>query len=104
MVPISDGTATGDLGLVSGINSSGCDLGGMSFDYIGENQWIDRIGPAPASVSILSNTSPAFDIAVFRDSGGYRTVGASFELASTLVTGKLTTLKAHPFSLSPRRF
>ncbi len=81
IIPISDGNSTGDLAIVQGIQAVGCDLSALSFDYIGENQWIDRIAPAVGSGTVLTNSSPPFDVAIFRDSGSFQTLGASFELA-----------------------
>lgn len=78
---VSDGGQSGDLSQVSGVPAFGCDLSTLTFDYIGEDQWIDHLAPQPGSETVLRNLSPLFDVAVHRDSGNFATIGASFELA-----------------------
>jgi len=81
IVPLSDGSSQGELSSIVGGSGSGCDLSDLAYSYVGENQWIDRIAPALGSSGVLANVAPSFQVMVFRDSGGYRTAGASFELA-----------------------
>ena len=77
---LSDGASVDSLGQIDGLNSAGCDLSGISFNYIGENTWVDRLSAAVGSEVVQSNQTPAIDISVFRDSGGYITFGSSFEI------------------------
>ncbi|MDE0961313.1 MAG: S8 family serine peptidase, partial [Planctomycetota bacterium] len=77
---LSDGASVDTLDQIDGINAVGCDLSGLSFSYTGEDTWVDRLAPAVGSEVVQSNLTPAYDIAVFRDSGGYITFGSSFEI------------------------
>ena len=52
----------------------------MSFNYAGENAWIDHISPTGTGFLIFYDTNNAYDCAVANDAGTYRTVGSSFEL------------------------
>ena len=81
----SDGT--GDLYNVSGV--SGTFTENMSFDYNGENSWIDHIDPASGNAfAILYNPSQSYNCGVANvgNYGGteYRTVGLSFELSGLI--------------------
>ena len=76
---LSDGASVDNLGQIDGLNSAGCDLSGISFSYIGENTWVDRLSAAVGSAVVQSNQTPAFDISVFRNSGGFITFGSAFE-------------------------
>ena len=84
---LSDGTA--DLSTVAGAAGAGCDISGSTWSYGGENNWIDRLGTSGGSTVALSNPTVGYDIGIFNDAGGYRTFGASFELAG-LVDGAST--------------
>lgn len=81
IVPLSDGSSMGELTDISGAAGTTCDLSALAYDYVGENQWIDRIAPATGSEGVLSNVAPSFQVMVFRDAGPYCTTGASFEIA-----------------------
>ena len=72
---ISDGLA--DLSTVSGISGTFTD--GLSFNYSGENYWIDRLGALSSAKVIFENTSPSYYNAVAFDGGSYKTIGTSFE-------------------------
>jgi hypothetical protein len=78
--PVSDGT--GDLGTVQGI--PGTFTEGLTYTYVGENSWIDRLMPVGNGFSVLQNLSPPYfcGIANVDTVQGleYRTVGTSFEL------------------------
>jgi len=68
---------SGDLGTLSG--QSAAFTTGMSFNYSGENSYIDHIDPSGTSFSLFHNQSPDYSCAVAYDEGTYRTIGASFE-------------------------
>ncbi|MCD6382265.1 MAG: hypothetical protein J7L74_01440, partial [Candidatus Hydrothermae bacterium] len=84
ITPTADGTS--DLQKVAGMNGTFTE--GDTFDYSGENNYIDHLGPDPASNSfvIFSNPQISYNVAIANidtsESGlEYRTVGLSFELA-----------------------
>jgi len=83
---LSDGASTDNLGTVDGVFSPGCDLSSLSFDYAGENTWVDRISAAAGSGVVQSNQAPAYDVAVFRDSGTFYTFGSSYEIGGLTET------------------
>jgi PKD repeat protein/uncharacterized protein (DUF2141 family) len=70
----SDGS--GDLGTINGV--SGTFTEGMSYNYSGENNYIDHLEATEGEV-ILNNISPAYGTAVAYDAGTYKTIGASHE-------------------------
>ncbi len=71
----SDGS--GDLGTVNGV--SGTITEGMSFNYTGDNNWIDHLEATGNAQVIFNNSSPAYGCGISNDPGGYKTVGVSFE-------------------------
>jgi hypothetical protein len=71
----SDGS--GDMGTVVG--KSGTFTQGMSFNYAGENSWMDRLGATSPAFVILENVSPSYGTAVAYDEGTYKTIGTSHE-------------------------
>jgi hypothetical protein len=73
--PISDGSS--DMGTVLG--QAGSFTEGMSFSYVGENSYMDRISNITPAQLIFSNQSPSYGCAVAYDAGGYKTIGTSFE-------------------------
>ena len=77
VIAVADGT--GDLGTVLGSGQTSCDLSSMSFSYSGENAWIDHLLPEVGATTILSNASPAYNVAIFNESPGHSTIGASLE-------------------------
>lgn len=85
---ISDGTA--DMGTVTG--KTGTFTEGMSFSYVGENNWMDRIGAISPAFLILENTSPAYGTGVAHDAGTYKTIGTSHEF-SGLAEGTFPSTK-----------
>jgi len=72
---VSDGS--GDLGTILG--QTGTFTEGMSFNYFGDNSWIDRISNINPAQLIFKNQSPEYGCAVAYDAGTYKTIGASFE-------------------------
>ncbi|MCF8369567.1 MAG: T9SS type A sorting domain-containing protein [Bacteroidales bacterium] len=73
--PTSDGSS--DLGTVMGL--TGTFTEGMSFNYSGDNSWIDHIEPAGSAVMIFENQSPGYGTAVANDAGSYKTIASSHE-------------------------
>jgi len=72
---IADGS--GDLGTINGVNGTFTE--GMSFNYFGDNNWIDHLEATGSAELIFNNQSPAYGCAVAHDAGTYKTIGASFE-------------------------
>ncbi|RTZ89418.1 MAG: hypothetical protein DSY92_08920, partial [Planctomycetota bacterium] len=77
---LSDGASIDDLGQVIGATANGCDLSGLSFAYIGENSWVDRLSANAGAFVVQSNQTPVYDVSVFQSAGGFFTFGSSFEL------------------------
>ena len=71
------GDGSADLGTING--QSGTFTDGMSFNYSGDNSWVDRIEPISPAVKIFQNQSPAYGTGVAHDEGSYRTIGCSHE-------------------------
>lgn len=71
----SDGS--GDLGTIVG--QSGTFTEGMSFQYSGDNNWVDQISAIGDGQLIFENQSPSYGNAVSNDAGNYKTIGSSFE-------------------------
>ncbi|MFQ5653256.1 MAG: S8 family serine peptidase [Planctomycetota bacterium] len=74
---LADGAS--DLGTVLGGGSGPCDLTGIDIDYVGENAWIDHLGPVGGAITVQANASPAYDTAIFFDGGSYASIGSSQE-------------------------
>jgi PKD repeat protein len=72
---VADGS--GDLGTINGM--AGTFTEGMSFNYTGDNNWIDQLEASGNGVVILSNQSPNYGTAVANNAGTYKTIGASHE-------------------------
>jgi hypothetical protein len=51
----------------------------MTFQYSGNNSYMDRIAPIGAAEAVFLNVSPAYINGVAYDAGSYRTIGTSFE-------------------------
>jgi len=73
--PVSDGS--GDMSTVEG--QPGTFTEGMSFNYSGDNNWMDHIEAVSPAELIFENQSPLYGTAVAYDEGSYRTIGTSFE-------------------------
>lgn len=72
----SDGSS--DLGTVYGV--VGTIFQGLSFNYTGNNGWIDRLVPLNGAFTALRNTNPEYDVMICYDNGVYKTIGASLQL------------------------
>ena len=68
---------SGDMGTVNG--QTGTFTDGMSFNYSGENNYMDHIDAISPAFKILQNQSPAYGTGVAYDEGSYKTIGASHE-------------------------
>ena len=67
----------GDLNQLSG--QAGSFTEGMSFNYSGDNNWIDHIEPISPAFPIFENGAPQYYTGIAHDGGVYKTIGASFE-------------------------
>jgi hypothetical protein len=72
---IQDGDS--DLDVQSGL--SGTFTEGMSFNYAGDNSYIDRIEAIDPAYNLFENNFPAYFSAVANLGDGYRTIGSTFE-------------------------
>ena len=73
--PVSDGT--GDMSVVNG--QTGTFTEGMSFPYVGENNWMDHIEAVAPGFLVLQNQTPVYGTAVAYDAETYKTIGTSHE-------------------------
>jgi PKD repeat protein len=71
----SDGGS--DLSTVGGM--AGTFTEGMSFNYSGDNSWIDHIEASGDAIDVLENQSPVYTTAVANDAGTYKTIASSHE-------------------------
>ncbi len=74
-----DGQADGSSDMGTATGQSGTFTEGMSFNYSGDNSWIDHIAANSPAVLIFENQSPNYGCGVANDAGDYKTIGASFE-------------------------
>jgi PKD repeat protein len=72
---VADGT--GDMGTVLG--QSGTFTEGMSFNYSGDNSYMDHLETISPAVMIFENQSPSYGTGIAYDEGSYRTIGTSHE-------------------------
>jgi len=77
---IDDGTS--DLGPV--IGEEDAFTLGMSFNYGGENSFIDHINPTGTGFLIFHDGDQMYNCGVANDPGTYKTVGTSFELGNLI--------------------
>ncbi len=73
--PTSDGSS--NMGTVLG--QAGTFTEGMTFNYGGENNWMDHIEPISPAFKIFQNQNPSYGCGVAYDAGDYKTIGTSFE-------------------------
>ncbi len=93
----SDGSS--DLGTVLGVN--GTFTQGMSFNYSGDNGWIDRLTAVNGGTLILNNQSPAYGCGVINQGSNYKTIGLSFELGGLANSSSLMEQFLIYFDLLP---
>jgi len=84
----ADGSS--DLGTVNG--EPGTFTDGMSFNYTGDNNYIDHITAVGNAFNILSNQSPPYGTGVAYNNGTYKTIAASHEFGG-LADGSSTKVE-----------
>lgn len=72
---IDDGT--GDMGTLLG--QGGTFTEGMTFNYDGDNSYMDHIAAISPAFNIFENQNPQYCAGVAYDAGSYKTIGCSFE-------------------------
>jgi PKD repeat protein len=87
---LADGS--GDLGTINGY--TGTFTEGMSFNYTGDNAYIDHLGAISPAYLIFKNYLPVYDNAVAHDAGTYKTIGSAFEFGG-LSDGVYPSTRAH---------
>ncbi|MCF8406007.1 MAG: T9SS type A sorting domain-containing protein [Bacteroidales bacterium] len=85
----SDGSS--DMGTVLG--QAGTFTEGMTFNYTGDNSWMDHIDPISPAYTIFQNQSPSYGTGIAYDEGTYKTIGASHEFGG-LADGTSPSTKA----------
>ncbi len=86
---IADGSA--DMGTILG--QDGTFAEGMTFDYLGDNDWMDHIEPIAPAFKFFENQSPQYGTGVAYNDGNYKTIGTSHEFGG-LVDGSSPSTKA----------
>ena len=77
---VDDGNS--DLGTIQG--QTGTFTEGMSFNYGGDNKFIDRLINEGTAFQIFKNQSPVYCNAVAYDGGTFKTIGKSFEFGGLI--------------------
>ena len=72
----------GDLSVINGMDNSIMD--GLSFEFNGVNNYIDRIAADDSSILIFQNNDPVYGNGVSFANNTYKTVGLSFEFAGLI--------------------
>jgi hypothetical protein len=72
---LADGSS--DLDSLQGI--PGTETEGLSFNYTGENSYIDRLAAVSPAFTLLDNNNPVYSSCIAHDAGAYQTIGASHE-------------------------
>ncbi|MEN8224362.1 MAG: C25 family cysteine peptidase [Bacteroidota bacterium] len=67
----------GDLGIIKG--ESGTFTEDLSYEYSGDNNWIDQIAPSGDAFLIFNNWVPLYGVGVANVGTNYKTIGCSFE-------------------------
>ncbi len=74
-----NGTSDGSGDMSTVVGQTGTFTEGMSFNYNGDNNWMDHIEAVSPAELIFENQSPSYGTGVAYDEGSYRTIGASHE-------------------------
>ncbi len=82
---------SGDLSTVQGQAGTMCD--GMSYAYVGGNDWIDHMMAINGAVKIFTNPADNAGCGIAQDTGTYQTIGCSFEFGG-LVDGASPSTKS----------
>ncbi|RLD44225.1 MAG: hypothetical protein DRI89_03510 [Bacteroidetes bacterium] len=77
---VADGN--GDLSTIKG--QTGSIMEALTFEFDGNNNYIDRIGAQPGAGLIFNNQSPSYGVGVSYESETYKTIGTSFEFGGLL--------------------
>jgi hypothetical protein len=77
---LADGS--GDLSTIEG--QTGTIMEGFSFEFGGNNNYIDQIGAQPGATLIFKNESPDYGVGISNESETYKTIGTSFEFGGLL--------------------
>ncbi|NQV02426.1 MAG: PKD domain-containing protein, partial [Bacteroidia bacterium] len=85
---VNDGN--NDLETIQGQNGTFTE--GMTFNYVGDNKFIDRIVNEGMGFQIFKNQDPSYCNAVAYDGGSFKTIGKSFEFGG-LEDGTLPSTK-----------
>ena len=72
-------TADGSSDMSTVVGQDGTFTEGMSFNYNGDNSWMDHIEPEGSAIKIFDNASPLYGTGVAYDDGDYKTIGTSHE-------------------------
>lgn len=72
---LNDGSS--DVKTLNGIDSTM--VSGLSFQYTGDNSYIDRLAPIGNAISLFRNSDPDYIGSIAYDNGIYKTIGSSFE-------------------------
>jgi len=88
IIGLEDGS--GDLGTIQG--KTGTFTDGMSFNFVGDNAYIDRISWNYPAYEIFKNADPSYINAVAQDATTYKTIGTSFEFGG-LADGSFPSTK-----------
>ena len=83
---VTDGN--GDLSIIKG--QTGSMMEAFTFEFGGNNNYIDRIGAQPGASMIFNNESPLFGVGVSYENETYKTIGTSFEFGGLLDQEKST--------------
>lgn len=81
-----------DMGPIAGETSTFTQ--GMSFNYTGDNQYMDHINPQGTGFLIFHDTNNAYNCGVANDAAIYQTVGTSFELGGLVDGSGVSTREA----------
>jgi len=82
-------SGAGDAGIMNGEPGGLAD--GMSFNYTGDNNNIDRLKLKTGGVGVLRNATPDYLTMINKDGGSYKTIGSCVEFGG-LTTGPATEL------------
>jgi hypothetical protein len=86
---LSDGT--GDAGPISGVQGTATE--NATFEYLGENSFVDRIAPTGSAFTLLRNSrqNANYVVCIANSGATYRTVGTSVELGALADTQNPST-------------
>lgn len=94
------GSGSGDAGAMEGLPGSIAE--GLNFNYSGDNSGIDPLKTKTGGVAVLKNVSPEYLTTVSKNSGSYKTIGASVEFGGLVGnTSELLANYAMFFGLNP---